>query len=614
VIPRDGPGVPGVLGSAWSSGRRLARLLPGRLRRGWLVAVVLAGLCSVAELATTAVVLGVIRLATQPGAAGPRTALPWAPADSGAWAALLTIALAGAVFAVRAALILGGAAASGASAVATGLFVGEALFSHYVWMPYARFRQRGVAELHRLVAHLANDVVDRVVRPGLQLLTDALLIAAVLAVMVIASPLGTLAAATLVAGLSLLLARLLYPALYRSSAVMDRHERSAYVFVEQVLHGRREITLRGHEAAVVDSYLDERQAVGAAARRRLVLLEVPRAVVEAATMTLVAGLLVGAVGLGLDTPGVVATLGLFAYALLRLVPLATRVTTNVSSIRAGLPILEAVMRDLEPALDRAHGAPSRPPGSVPAAPAIGPAIDLCHVWSSYDGARHPVLRDVSARIEPGTFVAIVGPSGAGKSTLVDLLLGLLAPTAGEILVDGRPLPALAGDWRARIGVVSQEPYIFNDTIARNVVLFAEPVDEPRVRRVLADVGLWGFVQAQRDGLATRVGERGSALSGGQRQRLAIARALYSDPDFLVFDEATSALDPDSEAAVLRGALREACPRTLVAVTHRASAIVGCDQVIVLDDGAVTAAGSWAEVSSRSPYFRRLIGARTPSRH
>jgi ATP-binding cassette subfamily C protein len=362
----------------------------------------------------------------------------------------------------------------------------------------------------------------------------------------------------------------------------------------------------------VASYLEERQAVGAAARRRLVLLEAPRAVIEATTLTIVAGLLVAAVGLGLDTPGVVATLGLFAYALLRLVPLATRVTTSVSSIRAGLPILEVVLRDLEPALAAARGSPSRPRGALPD-PALAPTIELRHVSSAYEGARHPVLRDVSVRIESGTFVAVVGPSGAGKSTLVDLLLGLLVPTAGEILVDGRPLSTLDDGWRARIGVVSQEPYIFNDTIARNVVLFAEPVDEPRVRQVLADVGLWGFVQAQRDGLATQVGERGSALSGGQRQRLAIARALYSDPDFLVFDEATSALDPDSEAQALKSALHRACPRTLVVVTHRASAIVNADQVIVLDDGVVTAAGSYAEVAGRSAYFRRLLGARTPSR-
>jgi ATP-binding cassette subfamily C protein len=593
VTPGSRAGIPGVVGSAWSSGRRLYRLLPARLRRGWLVAIVAAGLCSMAELVTTAVVLSVIRLATQPPGAG-RAALPWAPAgDTGASALLLAMATVGAVFGLRAALVLGATAASGASIVATGLFVGEALFAHYVWMPYARFRQRTVAELQRIVAHLASDVVDRAVRPGIQLLTDAFLIVAILAVMVVASPLGTLAAATLVAGLSLLLARVLHPALYRVSATMDRHDRSAYVFVEQVLHGRREITLRGHEAAVVASYLEERQAVGAAARRRLVLLEAPRAVIEATTLTIVAGLLVAAVGLGLDTPGVVATLGLFAYALLRLVPLATRVTTSVSSIRAGLPILEVVLRDLEPAL--------------------APTIELRHVSSAYEGARHPVLRDVSVRIESGTFVAVVGPSGAGKSTLVDLLLGLLVPTAGEILVDGRPLSTLDDGWRARIGVVSQEPYIFNDTIARNVVLFAEPVDEPRVRQVLADVGLWGFVQVQRDGLATQVGERGSALSGGQRQRLAIARALYSDPDFLVFDEATSALDPDSEAQALKSALHRACPRTLVVVTHRASAIVNADQVIVLDDGVVTAAGSYAEVAGRSAYFRRLLGARTPSR-
>lgn len=571
--------------------------------------MIFAGLCSIAELVTTALVLGVIRLATGPSASSRRAALSWLPTEgSGVSAAFLVIAIIGTVLTLRAALVLGYTHFSGASTTATGLFVGQALFSHFVRMPYGRFRQRGVAEVQRLIAHLANDVVDRAVRPGIQMLTDVFLITSILTVMVIASPVGTLTAATFVAGLSLLLVKVVHPKLYRVSAQMDRHDRSAYVFVEQVLQGRREITLRGHESAVVASYLEERQAIGEAARKRMVLLEVPRAVIEAAALTIVAGILIAAVSLGFDTPGVVSTLGLFAYALLRLVPLATRVTTNLSTIRAGVPLLDSVLGDLEPALEVVSSPPPQLERPEPPTSFTPAAIQLCNVSSVYDGARHPVLRNVSMRIDAGTFVAIVGPSGAGKSTLVDVLLGLLTPTAGEVLVDGRPLHALGSAWRARVGVVSQEPYIFNDSIARNVVLFTDHVDERRLKQVLIDVGLWHFVDEQRQGLATQVGERGSGLSAGQRQRLAVARALYSDSDFLVLDEATSALDPDGEAVVMHSALRRSSPRTLVAVSHRASAIVDCEQVIVLEEGMVTAAGSYEDVLSMSAYFTRLVGA------
>jgi ATP-binding cassette subfamily C protein len=557
----------------------------------------------------------VIRLATQPASAGPRVLLPWAPGTplvlAGGRAAVLATAVVASVFLLRAALAVALTAATNSSTVATGIFLGETLLSHYVRMPYVRFRQRRVAELQRRVTHLAKTVVSQVFRSGVQLVTDAAIIVSVLSIMVVASPWGTLAAAVLVVGVGVGLTRAVNPALYRSSVLIEQHDRSASLFVDQVLHGRREITLRHHEAPVLSSFLEERRAVTAPSRQRAILVELPRIVIEGVTMIVVTGLILFAIGLELDTPRVVATLGLFAYALLRLMPLAARVATNLASFRAGLPILDVVLQDVLPALD-GPGSPAK--GPIPrtgVTPTLTGAIEFRQVFACYEDSRHPALRNVTVRIEAGSFVAVVGPSGAGKSTFVDLLLGLLVPTSGEVLVDGRPLPDLAHGWQARVGVVSQEPYIFNDSILRNVVLFADAVDERRVVTVLDDVGLRELVQRLPHGLDTQIGDRGSALSGGQRQRLAVARALYSDPSLLIFDEATSALDPDGEAMVMRAVLRRAEPRTVVVVTHRASTIPDCDQVIVLEDGAVTAAGPYAEVLGKSAYFTRLVSAPVP---
>jgi ATP-binding cassette subfamily C protein len=594
--------------------RAVHRLLPRRLRRLWALVVLLAGLCTLAELAATAVLLNVIHVATQPATAGPRVLFPWTPATSlelaGPRAAALGTVVVISVLLVRASLAVALAMATSSSTVATGAALAEALFSRYVRMPYVRFRQRRVAELQRRVAVLAKTVVSQVFRPAVQIATDVAIVAAVLSIMVVASPGGTFAAGALVLGVGVLLVRTINPSLRRAVVQAEQHDRSASLFADQVLRGRREITLRHHEAPVVASYVEERGAMIRPSRRMAVLLELPRIVIEGLTMAAVTGLMIFAIGLELDTPRVVAVLGLFAYALLRLMPLAARVATNLASVRAGLPILDEVMRDVF----AVPGALDAPAGHAPprtgAPPALTGAIEFRDVCARYEGSRDPALRDVTARIEGGTFVAVVGPSGAGKSTFLDLLVGLLEPTLGQVLVGGQPLSGLAAGWQARVGVVSQEPYIFNDTIRRNIALFAESVDDRRVAQVLHDVGLEELIQRLPRGLDTEIGDRGSTLSGGQRQRLAVARALYSDPDLLVFDEATSALDPDAEATVLRAALRQGAPRTVVVVTHRASAIRSCGQVLVLEDGAVTADGSYAEVLAKSAYFARLVSGPT----
>jgi len=222
------------------------------------------------------------------------------------------------------------------------------------------------------------------------------------------------------------------------------------------------------------------------------------------------------------------------------------------------------------------------------------AIILREVAFRYPGAPLPTLYGLSLTIPKDTSLGIIGPTGSGKSTLVDLLLGLYQPTAGEILIDDRPLvPALVPSWQASIGYVPQDIFLIDDTIARNIA-FGLPdneIDPARLREACATAQLLDFVEAELpDGFDTNVGERGVRLSGGQRQRIGLARALYHRPSLLILDEATSALDMATEAKLL-DALRSLTGKlTMVVAAHRLSAVANCDQLIDLasDIGAVAA--------------------------
>jgi len=230
-----------------------------------------------------------------------------------------------------------------------------------------------------------------------------------------------------------------------------------------------------------------------------------------------------------------------------------------------------------------------------------------------------VLTDIRLDVPAGTTVALVGPSGAGKTTIANLLLRFWDPNAGRILIDGVDLHDFELDHlRRRISLVSQDTYLFNDTLRANVLLARPEADEAAIQGALEQAALADFVENLPEGLDTQVGERGVQLSGGQRQRVAIARAFLKNAPTLILDEATSHLDAVSEAQV-RGALDALMrDRTTIVIAHRLSTVRDADLLAVLDQGHLVETGSHTELLARSGLYARLIrrqisGARQPLR-
>lgn len=219
------------------------------------------------------------------------------------------------------------------------------------------------------------------------------------------------------------------------------------------------------------------------------------------------------------------------------------------------------------------------------------AREICFEDVHFSYSDRPALTGISLRFPARRTVALVGPSGGGKSTIVDLLTGVLTPTAGRVAIDGADYRSLDRDTlRAMVGYVAQEIVMFNDTVANNIALW-EPTDEQRLRTRCAEASC-DFIDHLPNQFATGVGDRGINLSVGQRQRIAIARELFRDPQLLIFDEATSALDSASEE-IIRGHIeRLAGQRTIVLIAHRLSTIRHADYVYVIDGGRVVEEGTF----------------------
>jgi subfamily B ATP-binding cassette protein MsbA len=215
------------------------------------------------------------------------------------------------------------------------------------------------------------------------------------------------------------------------------------------------------------------------------------------------------------------------------------------------------------------------------------------------------LRGVDLVVEAGEAIALVGDSGGGKTSLVNLVLRFYDPSQGTLRINGVDARTLdLADLRGRIGVVTQRVYIFNDTVAANVA-YGRDADRERVRAALRKAGAADFVADLEGGIDAVLDEFGANLSGGQRQRLAIARAIYREPDILILDEATSALDNRSEAAIQRALAGVIRDRITFIIAHRLSTVDLADRILVLKGGLVVGAGTKTELLRDSEEYRRL---------
>jgi subfamily B ATP-binding cassette protein MsbA len=369
----------------------------------------------------------------------------------------------------------------------------------------------------------------------------------------------------------------------------------AYVVEENVL-AARVVRLHGAQATQADRFL----RLSTALRRLAMKTAVASASITPLTHMLAAAALsaVICVALWQSRGGIsVGTFAAFITAMLMLIAPIKRLSEVASPISRGLA---AVQR----AMDLIQKTPPESGGSYAPVRAQG-RIELREVQVRYRDEGPPALAGISLMVEPGQVVALVGPSGSGKSTLANLLPRFVAPTQGQVLLDGHDV----ADWkldalRRQFALVSQDVVMFNDTLAGNIALGGTP-DPARLARCVEAANLSELVESLPQGLDTVVGHNAVSLSGGQRQRLAIARALYKDAPVLILDEATSALDSASERQVQQALQHLMAGRTTLIVAHRLSTIEHADRVVVLDQGRLVESGTHTDLLLHGGLYARL---------
>ncbi len=357
----------------------------------------------------------------------------------------------------------------------------------------------------------------------------------------------------------------------------------------QAIYGIKDVKVLHREAFFADNYESSGKIGAGYSKRYAVMNNTPRLLIETIFIASILGYIILYILAGNDASTLVPILTAFGVAAIRMMPSVNRINTYMTDISYFRPCLDYVYENMNINEISKKNNQTLKPVDAAKTMALRDRIELRDIVYAYPNTDKLIFDHADMVIPCGKSVGIMGPSGAGKSTIVDILLGLLKVRTGSILCDGVDIFDNYPAWLSRIGYIPQSIYLVDEPIRNNIAfgIADSEIDDARIWDALEEAQLAAFIRGLPEGLDTAIGDRGVRLSGGQRQRLGIARALYHNPEILVFDEATSALDNETEAAVMDAINSFHGRKTMIIIAHRLNTIEKCDMIYKVDAGKIT---------------------------
>ena len=482
--------------------------------------------------------------------------------------------------------------------------VGERLLETYLRQPYTFFLNRHSGDMAKSILSEVDQLTQNVIKPGFDAIAYSVVALTIIIFLIIQDPWLAVGVGIVIGGSYTLIYAIIQKRLTRIGKERATANTERFTAAGEALGGIKDIKLLGREQAYLTRFRPSSARFSKHQATTATLSEVPRYFIEAIGVGGVIALALVLMARSGEFGQTLPVLGLYAFAGYKLLPAAQRIYGGMTKLRFGAAAVDEIHKDLHER-DALAEIPNRPRDPLE----LQNTITLENLNFRYPNAETPALKNINLDVPVGSAIGLVGGTGAGKTTMVDLILGLLRPTEGQLKVDDTPITDHnLRQWQASLGYVPQDIFLVDATVAENIALGIPKanLDHQKVVECALMAQVHEFILNQLpQQYETEVGERGVRLSGGQRQRIGIARALYHDPAILVFDEATSALDNATEKAVMDAVNALSHDKTIIMIAHRLSTVKKCDQIVFLEQGAINAKGTYEELLRKSQSFQQM---------
>ncbi len=462
----------------------------------------------------------------------------------------------------------------------------ERMMRNYLRRSYEFYLNADTAVIQRNITSDVNNMYALILAV-LQITSEIIIFLTLGITLFVVEPVMAVVIAVVLVFTLAIIMKLIKPTMRKAGQDNQDYYSKLFKWISQTVTGIKEVKITQKEQYFVDEYVTCGHGYVDAVQKYSLFSATPRLLIETVCIIAMIGYLMIMVASGQNLTNMVATIGVFGLAAVRLIPSANRINNQLTNMAYFEPFFMNVSDNLQDEISEDKVKLEFARADQKKLP-VHTSIKVEDITYAYPNTDRLIFDKASFEIPIGAAVGIVGASGSGKTTIIDILLGLLEVKDGHVYADETDIREDYKGWLQNIGYIPQMIFMLDDTIRRNVA-FGVPDDEiedERVWAVLKEAQLDEYVRSIPEGLDTTIGERGIRLSGGQRQRIGIARALYNDPEVLILDEATSALDNDTEAAIMDSINSLHGRKTLIIIAHRLQTIEKCDMVYRVEDGKV----------------------------